>query len=290
MDWDVTPPAEEIPSLLARHDPNLVVGPGGSYYAGLQVYLALNQYAGPMRNKLVRQAANHAVDKNAIVAAYGGPRIAAPTSQVVLPGNVGYLQHYDRYPDNSGSGDAARSKALLAKAGYPHGVAIKLLSSTADPGLRVAEALRSSLTAGGFRVTLVPVEQHDLYAKYLLRPDTARGDAWDVAPAGWAPDWFGDNGRSVIQPLFSSPGYGSSDYSGYSSRELEGYLSKALTAASRAEAAIYWQRANARIMDDAAAVPVEIQKYTAYHSARVRGCVFFFWDLNCDPTNVWLSD
>ena len=290
MDWDVTPPADELPSLQARHDPNLVVGPGDQYYAGFQVYLALNQYAGPMRNKLVREAANHAVDKNAIVAAYGGPRIAAPTNQAVLPGNVGYLEHYDPYPDNSGNGDPAASKALLARAGYPNGVAIKLLYSAADPGFRVAQALRSSLNAGGFRVTLVGVAQVDFYAKYLLRPDTAKGDAWDVAPAAWVPDWFGDNGRATIQPLFSSRGDGSSNYGGYDSPEFEGYLSKALTATSRAEAAIYWQKANAKTMDDAAVVPVEIQKYTAYHSSRVQGCVFFFWDLNCDPTNVWLSE
>jgi hypothetical protein len=42
-------------------------------------------------------------------------------------------------------------------------------------------------------------------------------------------------------------------------------------------------------MKDAATVPVEIQKETAYHSSRVQGCQFFFWDLNCDPTNVWLK-
>jgi len=42
-------------------------------------------------------------------------------------------------------------------------------------------------------------------------------------------------------------------------------------------------------MKDAATGPVEIQKYTAYHSSRVQGCLFFFWDLNCDPTNIWIK-
>jgi ABC-type transport system substrate-binding protein len=289
MEWDVIPPSQDIPSLEATRDPNLMIGPSGPYYVALQIYLALNEYAGPMKNKLVRQAANYAVDKNAVVQAYGGPTIAAPTNQVVLPGSVGYIKNYNPYPDNSGNGNPAKSKALLARAGYLEDVPIKLLYSTAGPGLRVAQALQSSLNAGGFRVILVPATEHDFYAKYLLGIDSAKQDVWDVAPAGWIPDWFGDNGRSVVQPLFSSPGSGSSDYGGYNSPSFNGYLSKALTATSSAVAAIYWQKANALIMKDAATVPVEIQKYAIYHSSRVQGCLFFFWDLNCDPTNVWIN-
>ena len=55
---------------------------------------------------------------------------------------------------------------------------------------------------------LVPATQADFYGKYLLTVSTAKRDVWDVAPPGWIPDWFGNNGRSVVQPLFSSPGNG----------------------------------------------------------------------------------
>ncbi len=289
MDWDVTPPAQNLPKLIEQKDSRLVIGPSGPYYVALQTYLALNEYAGPMKNKLVRQAANYAVNKNAIVQVYGGPRIAAPASQVVLPGNVGYIKNFNPYPDNNGNGDPAKSKALLAKAGHPNGLPIKLLYSTTDPGPRVAQALQASLDKGGFKVKLVSATQADFYGKYLLNISTAKRDVWDVAPPGWIPDWFGNNGRSVVQPLFSSPANGSSDYGNYNSAVFNGYVNKALTATSQAKAAVYWQKANAQIMKDAATVPVEIQKYTAYHSSRVQGCLFFFWDLNCDPTNVWIK-
>jgi peptide/nickel transport system substrate-binding protein len=289
MDWDVTPPAQNLPQLIEQKDTRLLIGPNGPYYVALQTYLALNQYAGPMKNKLVRQAANYAVNKNAIVQVYGGPRIAAPATQVVLPGNVGYIKNFNPYPNNNGNGDPAKSKSLLAKAGFPNGLAIKLLYSTTDPGPRVAQALQASLDKGGFKVKLVPATQSDFYGKYLLNISTAKRGVWDVAPPGWIPDWFGNNGRSVVQPLFSSPGNGSSDYGNYNSAVFNGFVNKALTAASQAKAALYWQKANAQIMKDAATVPVEIQKYTAYHSSRVQGCLFFFWDLNCDPTNVWIK-
>jgi peptide/nickel transport system substrate-binding protein len=289
MDWDVTPPAQDLPELIAQKDTRLLIGPAGPYYVALQTYLALNEFAGPMKNKLVRQAANYAVNKNAIVQVYGGPQIAAPATQVVLPGNVGYIKNFNPYPDNNGNGDPAKSKSLLAKAGFPNGVAIKLLYSTTDPGPRVAQALQASLAKGGFKVKLVPATQADFYGKYLLNISTAKRDVWDVAPPGWIPDWFGNNGRSVVQPLFSSPGNGSSDYGDYNSAVFNGFVNKALTATSQASAATYWQKANAQIMKDAATVPVEIQKETAYHSSRVQGCLFFFWDLNCDPTNIWIK-
>ena len=111
-----------------------MIGPAGPYYVALNVYLALNQYAGPMKNKLVRQAVEYAVDKNAIVQIFGGPRIAAPANQVVLPGNVGYIPDFNPYPNNGGNGDPAKAKSLLAKAGYPNGVDVKLLYADHRPG------------------------------------------------------------------------------------------------------------------------------------------------------------
>jgi len=289
MDWDVTPPTQDLPELLSTNDKRLIVGPTGSYYIALNTYLALNQYAGPMKKKLVRQAVEYGVDKNAIVQIYGGPRIAAASNQVILPGNVGYIKNYNPYPNKNGAGDPDKAKKLLAQAGYPNGLEIKLLYSTTDPAPRVAQSLQSSLGKAGFKVKLVSATQSDFYGKYMLNPSTAKRGVWDIAPPGWIPDWFGNNGRSVIQPLFTSPGNGSSDFGGYDSAKTNSYVAQALTAESQGEAASYWTKANAQLMKDAAVVPVEIQKWTLFHSSRVQGCLFWFSNLNCDPTNVWLS-
>jgi peptide/nickel transport system substrate-binding protein len=289
MDWDVTPPTQDLPELLSTNDNRLIVGPTGNYYIALNTYLALNQYAGPMKKKLVRQAVEYGVDKNAIVQIYGGPRIAATSNQVILPGNVGYIKNYDPYPNKKGAGDPDKAKKLLAQAGYPNGLEIKLLYSTTDPAPRVAQSLQSSLGKAGFKVKLISATQSDFYGKYMLNPSTAKRGVWDIAPPGWIPDWFGNNGRSVIQPLFTSPGNGSSDFGGYNSPKTNSYVAQALTAESQGEAASYWSKANAQLMKDAAVVPVEIQKWTLFHSSRVQGCLFWFSDLNCDPTNVWLS-
>jgi ABC-type transport system substrate-binding protein len=289
MEWDAIPPAQDLPRLISSNDKRLVIGPAGPYYVALNVYLALNQYSGPMKNKLVRQAANYAVDKNAIVQIYGGRRIAAASNQVIMPGNVGYIPNFNPYPNKNGSGDPAKAKQLLAKAGYPNGLDIKLLYSTLDPSPRVAQSLQASLGKAGFRVKLIPATQSDFYGKYMLVPSTAKQGVWDIAPPGWIPDWFGNNGRSVIQPLFTSPAPGSSDFGGYSSPVTNGFVDKALTATSPGQAATYWRKANAQLMKDAATVPVEIQKWAVFHSSKVQNCIFYFLSLNCDTTQVWLK-
>jgi ABC-type transport system substrate-binding protein len=289
MEWDATPPTQDLPRLISSNDKRLLIAPAGPYYVALNVYLPLNQYAGPMTNKLVRQAVNYAVDKNAVVQVYGGRRIAAATNQAILPGNVGYIPNFDPYPNKNGSGDPDKARKLLAQAGYANGVDIKLLYQTLEPGPRVAQSLQASLKRAGFRVKLIPATASDFYGKYMLVTSTAKRRVWDIATPGWIPDWFGNNGRSVLQPLFTNPGPGSSNYGGYNSPVTNRLVDKALTAKSQEQAAAFWRRANAQIMRDAATAPVEVQKWAVFHSSKVQNCVFEFLSLNCDVTQVWLK-
>jgi peptide/nickel transport system substrate-binding protein len=290
MEWDVTPPAQNLPSLVATHNSGLVIGPtaGGSASISLGNYLALNQYAGPFTSKLVREAVAYAVNKNAIVQILGGKSIASTTSQLVLPGNVGYIPDYNPFPDNNGAGNPAKAKQLLAQAGKT-GTTLKLLYSTTDPAPRIAQSLQSSLDAAGFHVQLVPATQSDFYGKYLETPATAKRGVWDLAAAGWIPDWFGNNGRSTIVPLLTQPGLASNDFGGYTSPKVESFINAALSAPDAASAAQNWQKADATAMQDVANIPINVQKWPIFHSARVHGCNFFWFGLNCDPTNVWLS-
>jgi peptide/nickel transport system substrate-binding protein len=290
MEWDVTPPAQDLPGLVSTHNSGLVIGPTATGAAAISLgnYLALNQYAGPFTSKLVREAVAYAVNKNTIVQILGGKSIAATTSQLVLPGNVGYIPNFNPFPDNNGAGDPAKAKQLLAQAGKT-GVTLKLLYSTTDPAPRIAQALQSSLNAAGFHVQLVPVTQSDFYGKYLEVPATSKRDVWDLAAAGWIPDWFGNNGRSTIVPLLTQPGLASNDFGGYTSTTVQSYINAALSAPNAALAAQNWQKADAAAMQDVANIPINVQKWPIFHSARVHGCNFFWFGLNCDPTNVWLS-
>ncbi len=66
LEFGVVPPTQDIPSL--EGSPDLIIGPPSDIR-----FLALNLYAGPFTSKLVREAAEYAVDKNAIVQLDGRP-------------------------------------------------------------------------------------------------------------------------------------------------------------------------------------------------------------------------
>jgi ABC-type transport system substrate-binding protein len=289
MEWDIQPPTQDLPRLIAADDKRLILGPVGPYAVATGYYIAMNEWHGVMKNKLVREAVATAVDKNAIVQISGGPKVNATTNQMILPGNVGYVRGFNAFPANTGAGNPSAAKALLKQAGYPNGIAIKELCSTSDPYPRICQSIQSSLNAGGFKVTIVPVTQSDFYGKYLTQPSTAKRGVWDIAPPGWIPDWFGNNGRSTLQPIMTNPGPGASDYSGYNSPVATGLINKALTAPTQAQAAKLWSKANTYVAKDAATVALNSQKWPVFHSSRVQGCNFFFFTLSCDPTNVWIQ-
>jgi ABC-type transport system substrate-binding protein len=285
LEFFVFPPPQDLPGL--EGSPDLVIGPANGYIAAR--LLALNEYAGPFRNKLVREAAEYAVDKNAIIQIDGGPRVASVANQPILPGNTGYIPGYNPFPDNDGNGDPAKAKALLAEAGYPRGVAITLVYPTTPQMQQVAESIQSSLGAAGFSVRFLPTTQANFFGSYLEDPSTAARDVWDIAAPRWVPDWLGDNGRATLEPLFTNPGNGSVDYGGYSSAVTDALISKALAAPTASAGAGSWSGAERQILTDAATVPVDYQRWPVYHSSAVHGCIFWWYDLNCDPTNVWLS-
>src|SRR5262249_15655043 len=237
----------------------------GSASISLGNYLALNQYSGPFTNKLVREAVAYAVNKNAIVQILGGKSIASTTSQLVLPGNVGYIPNYNPFPDNNGACNPAKAKQLLAQAGKTGGT-LKPLYSTPDPAPRIAQALQDSLNAAGFHVQLVPATQSDFYGKYLEVPATAKRQVWNLAAAGWIPDWFGNNGRSTIVPLLTQPGLGSNDFGGYVSKKVDSFIDAALKAPDAATAAQNWQKADNAAMQDVANIPINVQKWPIFHS------------------------
>lgn len=122
---------------------------------GLRMFfLALNPAFKPFDNKLVRQAANYAVDANAIV------KNIFEGNGVVLNGPLGpHVIGYDpkakRYPY-----DPKKARELLVKAGYPGGVEVKLyLSAGRYPQDReVCQVIGAQMEKGGFKVELVNQE------------------------------------------------------------------------------------------------------------------------------------
>ena len=122
---------------------------------GLRMFfLAFNVAFKPWDNKLVRQAANYAVDPQSIVRnIFDG--IGYPINGPVGANVIGADPKLKRYPY-----DPQKSKELLTKAGFPNGCDIQLYYS---PGRypkdsEVCQVVAAQMAKGGFRVELISEE------------------------------------------------------------------------------------------------------------------------------------
>jgi len=292
MEWDVVPPTADLAQMLQAtpRDPRLVIGTPSSINPYIVFNLQSPNAGGAMANLKVRQALEYVVDKVAIAQFIGGLSINKAAHQVLWAGNAGY-QPFNLYPTPGDKGDPAKAKSLLAAAGYPNGLTLNYVYRTAGNGPKYAASYQANFAAAGVTLKLVPVPSAQFYTKYLESADASKRGVWDIAAPGWIPDWFGNNGRSVIQPLFDGRTYGpgTTDYGDYNSSATNAAIDAALAAKSLADANKYWHQADLQIMQDAAIIPVLNQQTPLYHSARVQNFVFFPFFQQGDPSNVWLK-
>src|SRR3989454_6392355 len=110
-------------------------------------YISLDMRSAPFDKKPARQAANYAIDKQAMIQkmmAGLGKQVAT----VVQPAAFGFDPSVQPYPY-----DPKKAKELLAQAGYPNGIDITLHSSAVDWRPHF-EALGQMLTDVGLRTTV----------------------------------------------------------------------------------------------------------------------------------------
>jgi peptide/nickel transport system substrate-binding protein len=124
----------------------------------------------PLRNKLVRQAINYAVDKDAIIKAFTKGMARKLEGQIVGPDGVGYTDKVKAYPY-----DAAKAKALLREAGYPNGFKVKMTGTNGryPEDKEVSQAVAHSLRQVGIDVELSLIEANvwtDRFLNYKLDP------------------------------------------------------------------------------------------------------------------------
>src|SRR5260370_24855801 len=69
-------------------------------------------------------------------------------------------------------------------------------------------------------------------------PENNKPGAWDMGQPGWIPDWFGNNGRTVVQALFQGPNcvINTVNYSCYDNASLHSLITQAEGATSRSPA------------------------------------------------------
>ncbi|MQY08646.1 ABC transporter substrate-binding protein [Actinomadura macrotermitis] len=281
--WDQPVPTARIPSLKSNANFKIMEGSTSNPYLVFNTLSPSN--GGALGKKQVRQAIEYAIDKSALIQIYGGPDVSEVLNQVIPPRSVGY-QPFNLYPTPNNSGDPAKCKQMLAAAGHPNGLRLKFPYRVSSNHPKIAQSVQANLKACGITADLTPDTNGTFYGTTLVTPSDAKSGKWDIAAPGWVPDWYGNNGRTNIVPLFDGRQYGanSTDYGGYNNPQVNAEIDKALAAKDAGAAAASWAAADKLIMQDAAVVPFMNQKYPIFHSSRVKNALYLpsqqAYDLN----------
>jgi peptide/nickel transport system substrate-binding protein len=207
----------------------------------------------------VRQAISYAINRAHLIQDFNGARLSPPLAHV-LPDGRGGAQFLYR-PSSSAS-----QKAF--------------------------QTLQSDLGQVGIKLKGLGVPDADFYTKYLEVPSVAKAGTWDVALAGWGPDWYGDAATSFFKPLFSGkpsfPPVGS-NFGFYSNPTVSALITKASSQANAATAATMWAQADQDVMKDAPFFPITQPLQPLYHASYVHNAVYVPAIQEFDPTNVWLG-
>jgi peptide/nickel transport system substrate-binding protein len=305
MTWDSLAPPANFPNMLnsiksGGHNVNL----GATYSSNpYLVYNTVSPNDSAALGKVeVRQALSYAIQRSQLLKVIGGDIINPPLTHI-LPAGIDGSQDvpagYDPYPYNPG-----KAKSMLAAAGFTASspLTIKFLYRSDSQGsTAIFNNVTTQLNAlgGAVKVIGVPTNQSDFYAKYLYVPSSPASPApaykgtWDMASAGWGPDWFGNSALSFFNPLYSSPGgfpaNGGSNFGYFSSATVNNLISQALSQTTEAQADVYWAKADEAVMAGAAVFPITSPLQLAEHAPYVHNAVFMTQWQNFDPTNVWLS-
>lgn len=272
IDSDTPINPSSIPSLVASKVSNFQIWPDSDMNPYIVFNLRSPDAGGAAGKLLVRQAVEYGLNKTAAVKAIGGPDVAKVTNAVIPPGNVGF-QSYNLYPDDNGQGNIAMCKTDLKKAGYPNGVKLLYMYSNDSSDTRIFTAIQASLAPCGITLEGKPEPGSSIFVDLGNAPENNKANEWDLGQAIWFPDWFGNNGRTVIQALFQGPNcvINTVNDGCYDNATVNSLILKAEGASSLSQAGTYWHQADEQIMADAAMVPIMSQDTPIYSSSRIRG-------------------
>ena len=304
MSFDALVPPADTPDLLNQikagsHNVNL----GATYSSN--PYLIFNTVSpnnsGALGKPEVRQALSYGIERSQLSKVLGGASTNPPLTHIIPTGIDGSQNVPGGY--NPYAYDQAKAKSMLAAAGFTASKPLQikfLYRSDSQGSTSIFNNVSSQLNAlGSVKVTGVPTNQSDFYGKYLIVPNSpsnpspAYKGTWDMASAGWGPDWFGNAALTFFNPLYSSPGgfptNGGSNFGYFASNAVNNLINQALSQPTEAQADKYWAQADMQVMKEAAIYPITSPLQLAEHAPYVHNAVYMTQWQNFDPANVWLS-
>ena len=275
-DWMFdAPPSDRLAELGARYAPQVHLNPA------LAIWLMpMNVHEKPFDDIRVRRAVNFAIDRSAIVKLFGGPRLGAPTCQILPPRIVGYAPYcpYTLDPGATWSApDMDRARALVAESGTA-GQTITLVIDTSALARSVGTYVASVLRDLGYDARLRSLSANVQFT-YIQNTD----NHVQISLTTWYSDY--PSAYDFLPTLFGCaaihPGTDSSiNMSGFCDPALDAQMQAALTAPAPADRAARWAAVDRAVTDQAPAAVLFNPAFIDVTSRRVEHFTYhdqFHW-------------
>lgn len=237
-------PLGQVKALLnnAKYKDNVVShAMAGVYYYGFDMRKA--PWTGD-KGKLLRQALNYAVDRQAIVdTLYESQR--EPATGIVPPIIPGFVADAMPY-----TYDAEKAKSLLKEAGYPDGKGLPKLNLWYNTGVghdKIAQAVGAQTEKVGIKFSIEGMEWDTLNKKIQA------GQA-HFYRMGWVADYPSQD--NFLYPLFYSKEAGNNNYTWYNNKEVDKMLLAARETKDVAEMRAKYAEIEKKVLEDPPMVPL----------------------------------
>jgi YVTN family beta-propeller protein len=260
-------PKTELDTLFTRY-----AGQVRSNAQAATLFFFLNTRVPPFDDVRVRRALNYAVDREAAAALDGGPRTAQPTCQIVPPNFPGY-RPYCPYTSTPGAGrrwgapDLAKARRLIARS-HTRGMHVDVWAPKPEMASQ-ARFMAPLLDELGYRAALRLLP----FTSYWRYVSDSRHRA-QIGAIWWGSDY--PAARDFLQLLFSCRSFMPDDshninWSEFCDPGADRLMQRAtrLQPTDETAANALWARVERRIVDRAAAVPLENPKLVDVLSRRV---------------------
>lgn len=193
VNGDTPPPPAELRSIT--RDPEQKAQLTFTPQGGAR-YVSLNTAKPPFDDKFVRMAVAYALDRNAMRLTRGGPVDGQIATHFIDPSftDKGFDQagglRFDPFPSPNHSGDLAKARQMLRKAGFANGrfsgPTVTQVADNTPPGSDTARVVASNLARIGITVRTISVTHATMFTRFCNVPKQEP----NICPnTGWIADF-----------------------------------------------------------------------------------------------------
>ena len=277
-DWGYDfPPADRLNELGTKYAAQTHLTPLTAFW-----YAPMNVNIPPFTSLKARQAVNYAIDRNALIKIFGGPKLATPSCQVLPPGFPGN-KPYCPYTKNPGSTwsapDVAKAKQLVNESGQK-GAKVVVISANDEVQKAVGVYLASVLNEIGFKATSKAISGNIAFTY----PQNTKNHV-QINVQQWYQDY--PAASDFLHILFGCesfhPGSDSSiNMAGFCNKPINNQMNAALKLENTnfPKANAMWAKIDRQVTDQAPMATMFTPKHLDFVSKRVGNFVFskqFYW-------------